>query len=165
MRALRRSVVFGAVLSASAATLCCGRGEAAPSVGKSDARPRAPSVAGSAAWSRVPGEGAGHGGAGAPPEDLPGDIPSYPGARIVRSSGVSGEEFLIAFQSADAPEKIFEFYREKLAQQGWSVEGEMSSADQAMLIAGKGDRKASVLVSSGDSGETQITLTLTREEG
>jgi len=72
---------------------------------------------------------------------------------------------LIAFQSKDTPEKVFQFYRQKLAEQGWNVEGEMSSADQWMLIAGKGDRKASVLVSPGEAGETQITLTLTHEQG
>jgi len=72
---------------------------------------------------------------------------------------------LVAFQSKDTPERVFEFYRQKLAEQGWTVEGEMSSADQRMLIAGKGGRKASVLVSASEAGETQITLTLIHGEG
>jgi len=84
---------------------------------------------------------------------------------VVTSSSVAEQGLLVAFQSKDTPERVFEFYRQKLAEQGWTVEGEMSSADQRMLIAGKGDRKASVLVSASEAGETQITLTLTHGEG
>jgi hypothetical protein len=102
---------------------------------------------------------------GALPKALPADIPSYPGASVVTSSSTAEQGLLIAFQSKDTAEKIFEFYRQSLAEQGWKVEGEMSSADQRMLIAGKGDRKASVLVSTSEAGETQITLTLSNGEG
>jgi hypothetical protein len=84
---------------------------------------------------------------------------------VVRSSGASDQELLIAFRSQDTPAKIFEFYRQKLTEQGWNMEGEMSAADQDMLIAGKGDRRTSVLVSAGEAGATEITLTVTREEG
>jgi hypothetical protein len=98
-------------------------------------------------------------------EVLPPDVPSYPGASVVSSSNATEQGLIVAFQSKDAPEKVFEFYRQQLADRGWSVEGEMSSVDQRMLIAGKGDRKASVLVSGGEAGETQFTLTVTQGEG
>jgi hypothetical protein len=104
-------------------------------------------------------------GANSLPRDLPADVPSYPGASVVGSSRAPEQGVLITFQSKDTPAQVFEFYRQRLADQGWSVEGEMSSADQQMLIAGKRDRKASVLVSASEAGITEITLTLTKEEG
>lgn len=158
----RWGLVFGTAFAATASTLSCGRGgtsapHAEPGVSAPAAAP------GASPASRAPGA------AGAeiadPKQTLPADVPSYPGARVVRSSSASEQGLLIAFQSQDTPEQVFAFYRQKLAEQGWSMEGEMSSADQRMLIAGKGDRKASVLVSVDDGGQTEITLTLTRDEG
>jgi hypothetical protein len=153
----RWGLVLGTAFAAAASTLGCGRGEATaphakPGVSAADPAPSKPL-----------------GGAGAetgdPRKALPADIPSYPGARVVRSSGAAEQGLLVAFQSQDTPEQVFEFYRQKLAEQGWSMEGEMSSADQRMLIAGKGDRKASVLVSADEAGQTEITVTLTRGQG
>ena len=128
-------------------------------------RTRADEAAPSSTAPHVSGEAPPGGESGALPQDLPPDVPSYPGASVVSSSRASEQGLLVAFQSKDSPEKVFEFYREKLAEQGWQVEGEMSSADQRMMIAAKGDRKASVLVSASERGETESTLTLTYERG
>ncbi|HME71048.1 MAG TPA: hypothetical protein VKM54_14430 [Myxococcota bacterium] len=160
----RRRLVFGAALTAAASTLSCGSGETAvPTAAPAARAPAAGPASGSTA--SLPGEGTASAETGALPKALPADVPSYPGARVVTNSSAPEQGLLIAFQSKDSPEKVFEFYRQKLAEQGWNVEGEMSSADQRILIAGKGDRKASVLVSASEAGETQITLTLTNEEG
>jgi hypothetical protein len=158
----RWGLVIGTAFAATASTLGCGRGgTSAPHAHPGVSTPAA--APGASPASRAPG------GATAeiadPKQALPADVPSYPGARVVRTSGPSERGLLIAFQSQDTPEKVFEFYRQKLPEQGWSMEGEMSSADQRMLIAGKGDRKASVLVSADDAGQTEITLTLTRAQG
>ena len=143
----------------AAAALSCGRGEAGRPTGPAS-RPNDAAQIPPATAPLVPErEGA------SPRSDLPVDVPSYPGASVVASSSAPKQGILISFQSKDTPEKVFEFYRQKLPAQGWNVEGEMSSADQRMLIAGKGDRKASVLVSAGDAGLTEITLTLTHGEG
>ncbi|HKE11610.1 MAG TPA: hypothetical protein VKE73_08565 [Myxococcota bacterium] len=155
----RWGLVFGTAFAATASTLGCGReGTSAPHAKPGVSTPAAP---GASPALRATGGAT----AADPKQALPADVPSYPGARVVRSSGASEQGLLIAFQSQDTPEKVFEFYRQKLAEQGWSMEGEMSSADQRMLIAGKGDRKASVLVSADEGGQTEITLTLTRGEG
>ena len=158
----RRRLVRGAALAAAAATLSCGRGGAGAPAAAPAASAPATAPAPRPTAPQAPGEAAP---SGSLPKDLPADVPSYPGASVVASSSAPAQGLLIAFQSKDTPEKVFQFYRQKLAEQGWNVEGEMSSADQWMLIAGKGDRKASVLVSPGEAGETQITLTLTHEQG
>jgi hypothetical protein len=91
-------------------------------------------------------------------------VPTYPGATAVVSSSVPEEGTLVSFESKDTPESVFEFYRKELVDRGWAMEGEMSSADQRMLIAGKGTRKTSVLVEGSDGATTQVTLTLTNDE-
>jgi len=151
----RRRLLRRAALAAALATLSCGR--------KETAAPDARAPAAAPATSSTAPQGVREGGTLL--HDLPADVPSYPGASVVSSSRAPGQGLLVAFQAKDGPEKVFEFYRQKLAEQGWNVKGEMSSPDQWMLIAGKGDRKASVLVSVGEAGETEITLTLTHEEG
>jgi hypothetical protein len=147
-----------AALAAALATLSCGRREAAAPAAPDARAPATAPAASSTAPQGVPERGT-------PLQDLPADLPSYPGASVVSSSRAPGQGLSVAFQAKESPEKVFEFYRQKLAEQGWNVKGEMTSADQRMLIAGKGDRRASVLVSVGESGETEIMLTLTHEEG
>ena len=159
----RRRLIFGVALAAAASAISCGREAGPPAAPAAGAKAVTPAPSSTA--SKVPREETAPGGNGALPKALPADVPSYPGASVVTSSNVAEQGLLVAFQSKDTPERVFEFYRQKLAEQGWNVEGEMSSADQRMLIAGKGDRKASVLVSAGAAGETQITLTLTQGEG
>ncbi len=157
-----RRLMRGAALAAAAATLSCGRGgEAVPAGAAPRTRTAAPAPSSTAPYGEAPASGD----SAALPQDFPPDVPSYPGASFVSSSRASEQGLLFAFQSKDDPEKVFEFYREKLAEQGWHVKGEMSSADQRMLIAAKGDRKASVLVSASERGETEIALTLTYERG
>jgi hypothetical protein len=95
------------------------------------------------------------------PKDFPEDVPTYPGATSVVSSSVPEEGTLVSFESQDTAEAVFEFYRNQLVERGWAVEGEMSSADQRMLIAGKGPRKTSVLVEGSEGATTHVTLTLT----
>jgi len=95
---------------------------------------------------------------------LPDDVPGYPGANAVASSQDGEEGLIVAFQTADDPEKIYQFYKEAFARQGWTLEGEMSSADQRMVLAGKDARRASVMVSV-EGEKTEITVTVTKDDG
>jgi hypothetical protein len=96
------------------------------------------------------------------PAGYPDDLPTYPAASAVATSQDGEEGLLVAFESADASDRIFEFYKDALAKQGWQLEGEMSSEGQHMLIANKGARKASVMIST-ESGKTEITVTVTKD--
>jgi len=151
-----RRLAFASAALAAVAGLACGRGEtAAPAPPEASSPPGASEPAPPAV-----GTGDAH---PSLPADFPADVPIHPGATSIESSSVPEEGVLVSFRSQEAAQAVFDFYKTKLAEQGWTVEGEMSSSDQHMLLAGKGARKTSVLVADGEGGGTEVTLTLTED--
>jgi hypothetical protein len=104
---------------------------------------------------------AGAGPAGEPaatlPAGFPADVPVYPGAHPTGSLAATGKGMIVTFQSADAPEKVFSFYRAELAERGWSISGEVSVLGQGALSGTKDTRTASVVI-VGATGGTQIIV-------
>jgi hypothetical protein len=93
------------------------------------------------------------------PEDFPGDVPAYPGARPVASMSAGEQGAMATLESADAPEAVFRFYREHLDAAGWTVESQTTVGDQHVLNTSKDRRQLAVAVSSSESG-SQIVLTI-----
>jgi hypothetical protein len=156
---LHRHAAFFALAAAACATAlsACGdesRAPAPPAPPAAAAAPPAPAPA-PAAPSAAPR-------AAGLPDTYPDDLPTYPASSAVASSQDGEEGLLVQFESQDAPDKVFAFYKDALAQQGWQLEGEMSSEDQHMLISNKGERKASVMVAP-EGGKTEITVTVTKD--
>jgi hypothetical protein len=57
------------------------------------------------------------------PADLPADFPLYPGARVVQSfrGGASPDARGVGWEVPDAPNHVYDFYRNALKQQPWRV--------------------------------------------
>jgi len=90
------------------------------------------------------------------PEDFPKDVPVYPDATLVTSMATP-EGVMISSRSSADPGDVLAFYKKELASEGWKLEAEMNMGPQRMLTFSKGDRQATVTLSS-DEGETQISL-------
>jgi hypothetical protein len=154
------AVALIAALSAGIVSLsACSEEKSAPAPATPSPAAAPPPTAAPAPAAPAPPSGARTAGL---PDSYPPDLPTYPSASAVASSKDGEEGLLVAFESQDTPEKIFAYYKDALAQQGWQLEGEMSSEDQHMLIANKGERKASVMVST-EGGKTEITVTVTKD--
>jgi hypothetical protein len=104
------------------------------------------------------GEVSGHFGEDAEiPADFPSDLPVYPGAKVV-AGVVAGKGGMVTLQTGDDPGEVADFYREKLAGEGWSLGSEMNLGGQRILPVEKEGRNAVVQI-SGDGSETTILIT------
>jgi hypothetical protein len=97
------------------------------------------------------------------PADLPGDVPVYPGAQVLASISAGGRGTMLTLRADAAAGDVHSFYRSKLVEKGWTIEGEMNLGGQQTLMAEKADRKATVQIGSSDDG-TQIVVSVTGGE-
>lgn len=95
------------------------------------------------------------------PAGFPTDIPVYPGAKPTASMSSEGEGTLVTFDSNDAAQLVFDFYEEKLVDNGWSLESSANMADQWMLSAFKDGRNAHISIASAPAG-SQIGVAVAR---
>jgi len=135
--------MVAACLTACLLAACEGSGEPPPDEG-SPAGAEAPSPGGEEPGATLP-------------VGFPEDVPVYPGAHPTGSLAATGKGMVVTFQSADAPEKVFSFYRTQLAERGWSISGEANVLGQGALSGTKDTRTASVVV-VGATGATQIIV-------
>jgi hypothetical protein len=91
------------------------------------------------------------------PSNFPSDVPTYPGARSTQSMAVGDGPALVVFSTSAAPADVYEFYREQLSQNGWSIDS--GAADQNQIKASKGARTASIRIDRA-GGATEIGVVL-----
>ncbi len=127
-------------------------------VGCTDERESTGPVAGTSLTRVVPGEPAARVEGGAEQESSPlGDFPTYPGSE---SNVVPGGEGLpISLTTPDTPKQVFEFYRKRLQEAGWSIDEEHREGALQSLTASKGARLALVDL-SGNGSTTEIEILL-----
>ncbi len=103
-----------------------------------------------------------------PQGDLPAFAPAYPGARLatrIRGDGVgNGEGALLVFETPDPVEKVRAFYDARAREAGARATMEVTEADSAVRIYGRGtDGKAGgamiAISRSDDSQGTEIVIT------
>jgi hypothetical protein len=104
------------------------------------------------------------GGEVALPEDFPADLPVMPGAKAITVSRSRTEGLYVMWQASSPAQEVVAFYKQKLAADGWVIEREMDLGSQKMLIVGKDDREANVMVGGADD-QVQIVLRLTQKSG
>jgi hypothetical protein len=92
------------------------------------------------------------------PDGFPEDVPVYPDARVVGGM-VAGEGGMLTLQTDDDPEEVADFYRENLAEEGWSLGPPMDLMGQRLLPIEKGDRSGAVQISRKAS-DTTILITI-----
>jgi len=94
-------------------------------------------------------------GGGKIPDDYPKDIPVYPGAKVTLTQSLSEKNTrTLMLETADAADKITEFYKKGLESNGWKVENTMMSGDMNMLTAAKENRQAVLQIMNGGDKRT-----------
>ena len=83
----------------------------------------------------------------------------YPGATIVQTTNVSGT-VMVTMESNDNLDSIFEFYKNELSANGWTITAETRQQGHSGLIGEKGSNNAIVNIGTGQAGKSMITLML-----
>jgi hypothetical protein len=103
---------------------------------------------------------AGNAAVGSLPADFPKDIPVYTGAGITSASTAGGNVGAV-LTTADAPEKVVEFYKAELEKNGWSKPQAVSAAGTNSVIARKEKRQLAVGITKAADGKTNISIGVT----
>ncbi|MDX2244016.1 MAG: S-layer homology domain-containing protein [Leptolyngbyaceae cyanobacterium bins.302] len=73
------------------------------------------------------------------PADFPGEIPRYPGATLQEvvpaTNGQPNSEIATVWQTTDASDRVFAFYREQLQTNGWEIAEAPLTSSQGTLVA------------------------------
>ena len=102
-------------------------------------------------------EASGKGGV-ALPKNFPDDVPRYPGAAVLSSMSQGNAMSMVTFQTADAVDRVYEFYNAKLRDDGWEIVNEVTTPQMRMIsVKKKADREANITVISGE-GKSTITV-------
>ncbi|MCC6143999.1 MAG: hypothetical protein IT368_09350 [Candidatus Hydrogenedentes bacterium] len=98
------------------------------------------------------------------PENMPKDVPVYPGIQVQMATSVSEKEgIMVQGLSTDAIEKVTAFYKKETADKGWAEAMSMNMAEgQQMLNYTKEGRILNVMLIKQDDG-TQISVTTAKE--
>jgi hypothetical protein len=96
------------------------------------------------------------------PANLAQDVPLYAHALPVSSMTSAGHGTIVNLRSDDAAALISAWYGTELPARGWELEKQSGVAGSHLVIARKGARKATVLITGGPQG-SQILLTVLEE--
>jgi len=103
------------------------------------------------------------------PAEWPKDIPVYPGATVITSYAVKGDDQVVSvhFQTTDSAEKVVNYYKDNLAAQSWVPVDESGFFPIGTFgAAKKTDRKLSVIViedKKADSPSALINIAETKD--
>ena len=95
------------------------------------------------------------------PETFSDEVPIYPGAVPALGKGAVVEGVPMAavhLESTDAPQKVYDFYVDKLSREGWTIENRDGFADKNAISATNGKCKALVLAAPAEGGGTNLFL-------
>ena len=93
------------------------------------------------------------------PQELNQVSAPYPWATIVQTTNASGT-VMVMMQSNDNLDSIFEFYKNGILANGWTISAETREQDLAGLIGEKGSNNAVVQINTGQAGKSMIMLML-----
>jgi hypothetical protein len=91
------------------------------------------------------------------PADFPKDAPLYPGGKVVLSTDTKDGKSVM-LETADAADKVVEFYEKNLKDQGWEAESAIKSAQNTTLIAKKEKRTLAVNIISAEKVMIQLVV-------
>ena len=84
----------------------------------------------------------------------------YPGATIAQTNSASGT-VMVTMESNDNLDEIFEFYKNELLANGWTITNETQSQRHSGLMSEKGSNHVIVNIGTGQSDKSIISLMLT----
>ncbi|MDR3686197.1 MAG: hypothetical protein P4L93_04480 [Coriobacteriia bacterium] len=93
------------------------------------------------------------------PDGLPSYMPAYSGT-IKSSSAIAtdkGTNFTFSVITGDPAQTVVDWYKQKFAENGWTVTGTIMNGDQGMVSAKKGETdNAVVTIGKNSDGKTAI---------
>jgi len=95
------------------------------------------------------------------PEEFPNEIPIYPGAMAAQGKGVISEGVPMAavqLQTSDSPEKVYEFYKDQLSRNGWTIQEREGLEGKNAISATNGKCTATIMAAPTDDGGSQVFL-------
>jgi hypothetical protein len=99
---------------------------------------------------------------------VPSWVPTYPGATAQGNFTATGDDGtghgsggVVSYQTSDAPDRVIEFYKEKVNGLGMKVITDFSATDGSMMIAQDDDQKRHLQVAIGKSSSGGSTIGLT----
>lgn len=95
------------------------------------------------------------------PETFADEVPIYPGAVPALGKGVVVDGVSMAgvhLESTDAPQKVYDFYVDKLSREGWTIEKRGGSEGKNAVAATNGNCKALMLAAPAEGGGTNLFL-------
>lgn len=103
------------------------------------------------------------GGASGPPQDMPQDVPLYPGLAIHMTHAASEQQaFNVTGETQAAVADVAAFYKKEAAGKGWteqtSTQTNTGEQEMHMLMYRKENRMLHVMI-VGESGKTTVTVT------
>jgi len=102
------------------------------------------------------------------PEKLPDsfdtELPVYPGATLQTTLDNPDEKAVVAYWTTpDSLDQVAAFYREKLPDTSWTVEGDnLNESDFLSITISQGTREGAVIMAASDT-ETGIAISLTEK--
>lgn len=101
------------------------------------------------------------------PEGYPSDLPIYEPSNIVYAIKTDGKNFSVTAKTDDDPQKVRDYYKSELPNQGWELEREYSYTQGSSATYNKGDRSVTVSVTTPEytttEGRTTINITLNQD--
>lgn len=95
------------------------------------------------------------------PEKLKSEFTQYPDSEVIQVMTM-GEGQVVFIDCGDVPvDTVFEYYKEKAQDSGWSVGMENKTSDQMMLMLEKGENKGVISVAR-DSDKTVVSMTISK---
>jgi hypothetical protein len=96
------------------------------------------------------------------PTDFPDDVPLYGNAKPLSSMAAPNHGTVVNLRTSDPPERMFAWYQEQYAAQGWEIELAREEHARSTLVARKGNRISSVVI-LGVPGATQALVTVAED--
>jgi hypothetical protein len=102
---------------------------------------------------------------------VPSWVPVYPGARAQGNFSATGDDGsgrgaggVVGYETSDAPDKVAEFYKDKVNSLGMKVITEFSGNDGGMMIAKDDDDRRTLHVTVGKNSNGGSTIGVTYAE-
>ena len=95
------------------------------------------------------------------PSDWPEDVMVYKGVKsttVVAASTDKKGSYTVSLTTKDSAETVKNTYDEALANNGWTVSGELAVQGGTLITATKDTRNLSVTIGAGDDNMTSVTI-------
>jgi hypothetical protein len=96
------------------------------------------------------------------PDTFPKDVPVYKGA-VVKMTAAQDKTTIVQLHLPASVADGAKYYQEELKNQGWNIETTMNMGDGSMVMAKKGSRQCSVVLSK-DGNESAAQIAVTQEK-